>query len=84
MEILKISEAEVATIGAISYLIVFDPREHKATWRVEFSGDRQAVLSSIDRKPIEFATKQDAEKYCIARWPELHRIDSTPSESRTQ
>lgn len=76
MNISRVVADEVAAIDPISYSIVFDSREYKEKWHVEFTGDRQAILSTDDGKSIEFKTRQEAERYCLAMWPELHRIDS--------
>ena len=81
MEILKLTETAVVSIIPISYSIIFDSREHKKNWHVEFSGDKQAVLSDDDGRPIVFMTRQEAEKHCLARWPEIRRIDSNGTEN---
>lgn len=74
MHLLKITESEIETIHPISYILIFDNREHKKNWHVELSGDQQAILSDLSGNPLTFETESAADEYCHSKWSSLHKI----------
>ncbi len=74
MNLLKLTEFEVESISPISYTVIFDNREHKQMWHIEFSGDQQAILSDLSRNPLMFITEHAAIEYFSARWSSLPMI----------
>lgn len=81
MQLLKLTESEIETINPISYTVIFDNREYKNNWHIEFSGDQQAIFSDSSRNTIIFENEYDAEMKCRVRWPNLRRIEWVKSNT---
>ena len=73
-DIFYLVESKISTIEPISYSINFDPRPHRNCWIVVFSGDKQAILSNSDGKPISFQSEVDAVDFCKSKWIDLKKI----------
>lgn len=74
MRLLKLTESQVETIHPISYISIFDNREHKKNWHIELSGDQQAILSDATGNTLTFETEFAADEHCRSKWPSLRKL----------
>ena len=65
---------DMSSIDPIGYSLTFESEEYKQCWTVSLIGNQQALLTDFNSKPIRFPSRDEAEKYCTEKWPDLPMI----------